>query len=166
MTFEFGIRDTHLIFSTPVKLSIDARDIPDGTTVDLLVKHASDTGFNTKGLMTYSSGSCLPDGSASHPATRGVVVGGKVEFYTCGASTFALGYVPDTDYPNNNVWTISPGSDGKTIIGGQFTTVGTTTMGRVARLAKEGWIDPTFTNPNVNNTVYTTAIQSDGKILI
>jgi hypothetical protein len=87
------------------------------------VKHEGDLSFNTKGLMTYENGSCLPDGSASHPATETIVVNGKIDFYTCGASTFAFGYVPKMDFPNNTVWTIANQSDGRTYIGGQFTAV-------------------------------------------
>ena len=40
LTFEFGISDTHLIFSEPVLLSVDTPTIPDGSMVDLLVLHA------------------------------------------------------------------------------------------------------------------------------
>jgi len=35
----------------------------------------------------------------------------------------------------------------------------------VARIGTGGMVDTTF-NPNVNNIVYATAIQADGKILI
>lgn len=52
MTFEFGIKDTHLIFSEPVRLSVDVEDAPDGTEFDLLVLHAGDINYNTTGLMT------------------------------------------------------------------------------------------------------------------
>ncbi len=134
ITFEFGIPNNHLIFSKPVYLSVDASDIPDGSWVDLLVLHAGDTDYNTSGLMTDPDGECLPDGTASKPANRAQVVGSQVAFYTCGASTFALGYVPARDLPNNNVYTLAPTSDNKVIIGGAFTTIGGVTMGRVARV--------------------------------
>jgi uncharacterized delta-60 repeat protein len=166
VSFEFGVADSHLTFSDPVLLSFDASDIPDGTPVNLYVKHAGDSTFTTHGLMVRDDGTCLPDGSASYPATQTTVQNKKVEFYTCGASTFALWYIPKTDYPNNTVWTISSQSDGKTYIGGQFTAVGTGVYTRFARLTKESFLDTTFSNPNVNNTVYTSVIQSDGKIII
>ena len=40
LTFEFGIEDTHLIFSEPVRLSVDTPDIPNGTEITLSVLHA------------------------------------------------------------------------------------------------------------------------------
>ncbi len=40
LTFEFGIENTHLIFSEPVRLSVDTPDIPDGTEITLSVLHA------------------------------------------------------------------------------------------------------------------------------
>ncbi len=68
---------------------------------------------------------------------------------------------------NNTVWTLTPYStDGKVIIGGAFTTVGGVTRTRVARVNTGGALDITFADPNVNNIVYASAIQSDGKILI
>ncbi len=166
ITFEFGIPGNHLIFSKPVLLSIDAWNIPDGSWVDLLVLHTWDTDYNTSGLMTDWNGECLPDGTASNPANRAKVVGSQVSFYTCGASTFALGYVPARDLPSSTVWTLAPTTDNKIIIGWAFTTVWWVTMGRVARVSTGGFLDTTFTNPNANNIVYATAIQSDNKIII
>ncbi len=166
ITFEFGIPGNHLIFSKPVLLSLDAGDIPDDSWVDLLVLHAWDTDYNTSWLMTDSNGECLPDWTATKPASRAKVIGSKISFYTCGASTFALGYVPARDLPNNTVWTLAPTADNKVIIGWAFTTVWWVTMGRVARVSTGGFLDTTFTNPNANNIVYASAIQSDGKILI
>ena len=164
--FEFGIPENHLIFSKPVRLSVNTTDIPDGAFVDLRVQHAGDADYNTSWLMIDPLGECLPDGTASIPATRAQVIGSQVSFYTCWASTFALGYVPARDLPNLTVSSLSSQSDGKVILGGNFTTVWGITMGRVARVSAIGTIDTTFTNPNVNNTVYATAIQPDGKILI
>lgn len=89
--------------------------------VDIYVLHAGDPDFNTSGLMTDSQGHCLSDGSASIPTNQAVVRDGKVTFYTCGASTFALGYIPTTDLPSATVWTTKTQSDGKIIIGGAFT---------------------------------------------
>lgn len=68
---------------------------------------------------------------------------------------------------NNDVQTISIQSDGKIIIGGQFTTFNGTTINRIARLDVNGAIDPTFViGAGSDNIVYTSAIQSDGKIII
>ena len=76
------------------------------------------------------------------------------------------------DYPfdpnaNNTVWSIAVQSDGKILIGGDFTTLnnGTITRNHIARLNPDGSVDTTF-DPNANGTVYSIAVQSDGKILI
>ena len=60
--------------------------------------------------------------------------------------------------------------DGKILVGGDFTTLGgggtgTTARHRIARLLPDGTLDATF-NPGANNTVWTLAIQPDGKIVV
>jgi uncharacterized delta-60 repeat protein len=67
---------------------------------------------------------------------------------------------------NNNVWSIATQSDGKILIGGQFTTIGGTARVSVARLNTDGTLDTGFVNLNVNSAVYKVVIQSDGKIVI
>ncbi|MBW8051212.1 MAG: T9SS type A sorting domain-containing protein [Cytophagales bacterium] len=68
---------------------------------------------------------------------------------------------------NSYVWTTSIQSDGKIIIGGNFTSYNGTAINRIARLNTDGTLDGTFTvGPGANNVVQTTSIQSDGKIII
>ncbi len=67
---------------------------------------------------------------------------------------------------NNLVTVVVVQSDGKTVIGGQFTSVGGVTRTRLARLNADGTLDTTFVDPNANNTVNAVAVQPDGKILI
>ena len=57
--------------------------------------------------------------------------------------------------------------DGKIIIGGQFTTYNGTGRNYIARLNADGTLDAGF-NPGTgaNNTIQTTALQGDGKIII
>src|SRR5450755_336324 len=55
--------------------------------------------------------------------------------------------------------------DGKTLIGGDFTTVLGVTRNRIARLNPDGTLDTAF-NPNANATVQSIAVQTDGKILV
>ena len=76
------------------------------------------------------------------------------------------GFNPGTG-ANLIVSAISVQSDGKVIIGGDFTSYNGTAINRIARLNANGTIDATF-NPGlgVNANVYSTAIQSDGKIII
>jgi uncharacterized delta-60 repeat protein len=68
---------------------------------------------------------------------------------------------------NNTVWTTSIQSDGKIIIGGNFTSYNRITRNSIARLNANGILDTSF-NPGTgaNSIVYTTSIQSDGKIII
>ena len=68
---------------------------------------------------------------------------------------------------NNVVLTTSIQSDGKIIIGGWFTSYNGIARNRIARLNTDGTLDATF-NPGTgaNSAVYTTSIQSDGKIII
>lgn len=65
------------------------------------------------------------------------------------------------------IYTIKMQTDGKVIIGGVFTFFNATARNRIARLNSDGSVDATFTpGTGANNTVFTSAIQSDGKIVI
>ncbi|MDA3894000.1 MAG: T9SS type A sorting domain-containing protein [Salinivirgaceae bacterium] len=68
---------------------------------------------------------------------------------------------------DNIIYTTAIQSDGKIIIGGDFTSYNGTARNHIARLNADGTLDATF-NPGfgANGIVYTTAIQSDGKIII
>jgi uncharacterized delta-60 repeat protein len=58
-------------------------------------------------------------------------------------------------------------SDGKVLIGGNFTSVAGVACNRVARLNANGSVDTTFvTSAGADDTVYDVAIQPDGKVLI
>ncbi|MCF8371341.1 MAG: T9SS type A sorting domain-containing protein [Bacteroidales bacterium] len=58
-------------------------------------------------------------------------------------------------------------SDGKIIIGGDFTSYNGTAINRIARLNADGSLDASFNmGTGADYGVYTTAIQSDGKIII
>lgn len=58
-------------------------------------------------------------------------------------------------------------ADGKILIGGHFTFVNGESRSRIARLNADGTLDLTFDPPGgANNTVYSLALQVDGKILI
>lgn len=61
--------------------------------------------------------------------------------------------------------------DGKIIIGGDFTAVGSTAMSGVARLNADGTLDTSFANPRITLTsslpvVNALALRADGKIVI
>lgn len=77
-------------------------------------------------------------------------------------STFNVG--SSVNYIVNS---ISIQSNEKIIIGGSFDTYNGFNANRIARLNTNGNIDTTFNHETgVNSTIYTTSIQSDGKILI
>src|SRR5690606_20274470 len=67
---------------------------------------------------------------------------------------------------NIQVLATSIQSDGKVIVGGYFTNYNGSFINRIARLNTDGSLDPTFVvGTGANNTVFTSAIQSDGKII-
>lgn len=88
--FDFGIPGKHLIFSFPVKITIDASHMSDGMALDLMTLHAWDTDFHTIWLSVDPSTGCNADGSATIPWSTVRVKNGKVVFYTCGASSFTM----------------------------------------------------------------------------
>src|SRR5204862_6818898 len=71
---------------------------------------------------------------------------------------------------NGTVQVVVVQPDGKILLGGDFTTLspnggGAVTRNRIARLNPDGTLDTAF-NPNASDTVYTIAVQADGKILV
>nr|WP_294859111.1 T9SS type A sorting domain-containing protein [uncultured Fluviicola sp.] len=68
---------------------------------------------------------------------------------------------------DGDILTISLQPDGKIIVGGEFMEVNIDVRKKIARLNSNGSIDQSFYAGNgVFGTVYTTAVQPDGKILI
>ena len=65
-------------------------------------------------------------------------------------------------------YSIAVQSDGKILIGGNFTAYNGASVGCIARLNADGTIDSTFNPPSssTNSVVYSIAVQGDGKILI
>ena len=68
---------------------------------------------------------------------------------------------------NSTVWSTLLQPDGKVILGGWFTSYNGTARSRIARLNSNGSLDASF-NPGTgpNSFVQTTALQSDGKIIV
>jgi uncharacterized delta-60 repeat protein len=68
---------------------------------------------------------------------------------------------------NNGVRTIQQQTDGKILVGGDFTSYKGVTENRIVRLNTDGSKDSSFnTGTGFNNTVWTIKQQSDGKILV
>jgi uncharacterized delta-60 repeat protein len=79
----------------------------------------------------------------------------------------------DTDFTitgsgfNNMITSISIQANGKIIVGGMFTYYSGTARNYIARLDANGSLDTSFNlDTELNNRVYSTAIQSDGKIVV
>ncbi len=69
---------------------------------------------------------------------------------------------------NSSVNSIAVQSDGKILVGGTFSganSIGGATRNYIARLSATTGLADSF-NPNANDTVYSIAVQSDGKILV
>ncbi|HVU22935.1 MAG TPA: putative Ig domain-containing protein [Opitutus sp.] len=74
----------------------------------------------------------------------------------------------DTDFRpdvNGRLRTLARQSDGKLLVGGNFTSVGGATHGGIVRLNTDGSVDSTF-KANIPGLVIAIAPQSDGKILV
>jgi uncharacterized delta-60 repeat protein len=76
-------------------------------------------------------------------------------------------FVPGATGANNSVSCLAIQSDGKIIIGGNFTDYNGTGRNRIARINANGSIDTTFDpGTGANGSILCLAIQSDGKIII
>jgi uncharacterized delta-60 repeat protein len=88
------------------------------------------------------------------------------EFYGYSSfSTLDTGYAASLDAVAIGVGGIVSQSDGKVVVGAQFTIANGVTRNRIARFNTDGTLDTGY-NPNANNIVRGLAIQSDGKIIV
>jgi uncharacterized delta-60 repeat protein len=105
-----------------------------------------------------------------------VLVGGSFVSFTGSTQNFLIRLnsdgSKDTSFNigngfNNAVWSTAIQSDGKILVGGQFTTFTGSTQNFLIRLNSDGSKDSTFNIGNgFNSDVYSIAIQSDGKVLV
>ena len=80
-------------------------------------------------------------------------------------TTITSGYYLGAGF-NGTVYAITLQSDGKILVGGDFTTYNGEFAGHIIRLNTDGSIDNSFTySSEFNGTVYAIAIQNDGKIV-
>ena len=66
---------------------------------------------------------------------------------------------------NSYVYSLALQTDGKILVGGQFSTLGGQGRNYIGRLNPDGTLDTSF-NPGASNLVYSLALQADGKILV
>ena len=96
------------------------------------------------------------------------IVGGVSRHYVARLNAdgrLDLSFTPGTG-PDSRVLNVLPVSEGKTIIGGLFTTFNGTNRAHLARLNSDGNLDLAF-NPGLgaNANVLAIALQSDGKVI-
>jgi uncharacterized delta-60 repeat protein len=179
LTFDPGTGANNYVMSTAVqndgKIIIGGYFTSyNGTTISSLAR------LNTDGSIdgTFNSGTG-PNNTVLSIAIQSdgkIIIGGWFTSYNGTARNYIArlnsnGSVDATFNPgtgaNSVIHAIAIQSDGKIVIGGEFTSYNGTARNRIVRLYSDGSIDATF-NPGTgaNNNVYSTAIQSDGKIII
>ncbi len=102
-------------------------------------------------------------------ATPGVFTNGLLTIIDDEALDLPAGSVDPTfdSHPNGFVNALGLQSDGKLVIGGDFTGVNGVSQNRVARLTVTGTLDPLFkVGLGANNKVHAIAVQPDNKIII
>jgi len=109
---------------------------------------------------------------------KGIVLGGNFTvtepnvIFSPSAIRLNTGGSSDTGFTvgtgfNSTVWSIAVQSDGKILVGGEFTAYNGTGINRIARLNSDGSLDTGFSvGTGFNSTVRSIAVQSDGKILV
>lgn len=105
-----------------------------------------------------------------------IMVGGNFTNYNGIASNRIILLNPDGSIDNSfeigsgfngNVLAIAIQSDGKLIIGGDFTTYNGNSVSKIVRLNSNGSIDTSFSiGTGFNNSIKSIAVQTDGKVLI
>ena len=131
---------------------------------------SAEDGFDPNANFPVLSLAVQPDGK--------IILGGYFTTLRGGAVTRnhiarvnADGSIDEGFDPNSNgtsgVSALALQSDGKILLGGDFTTLsgGTISRNYIARLSPDGEVDLAF-NPNANQVVESFTLQSDGKILI
>ena len=122
----------------------------------------------TTGIFTVSATGLIPAGDYFF---RAYATNANGTIYTNPVATFTAlpaGLVDAAYNPNvgsGQVTATAVQSDGKTIVGGTFTTVGGAAHANLARVNADGSVDATF-NPTVNSGTRAVAVQFDGKIVI
>lgn len=146
-----------------------------GTTLPVPWTQAGvlDTAFAGKtGTGLNGTGYCMtlqPDGKilvgGSFGAFNGTTCKNIVRLLSDGTidPTFTL-----STGPNSIVQAITVQADGRILIGGSFSQVGSVVRNRVARLNADGTLDPTFIVPTSGFEYDVTgiAVQSDGKVVV
>jgi len=144
--------------------SVNADPLIDGTGVTKITSAGTTGPFTVNaGGLTIATGYSF---NAYATNSLGTTYTGPVATFTTSATETGSpdpGYNPNVSGANALAMAAQP--DGKTIIGGEFTTVGGQPRANIARLNADGSVDPGFTAGTVG-PVYCVAVQADGKILL
>ncbi len=139
-----------------------------GNVAQLLANGAVDDGFNpgsgpngvVYSLVAQPDGKVLIGGAFS--SVNGAGRNFIARLSTNG--TVDQGFAPSPP-PDGIVRAIDLQSDGRILIGGEFTHVGGQSAGRIARLNPDGTLDPTFaTGAGANGVVFGIGAQADGRV--
>ncbi len=137
-------------------------------TVDTAFNANLGTGFGSvvQAISTQSDGKILVGGAFT--TLNGITRNRFVRLNTDGTVDTAFYTNLGTGF-NNSIRTLSIQSDGKILVGGDFTTLNGTTRNYLVRLNTDGTVDTSFyanLGTGFGSSVYMTSIQSDGKILV
>ena len=141
----------------------------DGTLDTTFVSNTG-TGGNAGGVESIaiqSDGKIILGGSFT--IWNGTTVNRIVRLNSNGTTDTAFTTNTGTGANTGTIQSIAIQSDGKILVGGAFTSWNGTAVGYIVRLESTGTRDTTFTTnigTGPNSTVYSIAIQSDGKILV
>ena len=156
--------------STVYSLAIqtDGKIVVGGAFGRLNVDGTRDTGFTPAANGAVENVLFQPDGKIVVAGTF-TSLGGQPR-HNIGRlnsdGTVDLGFNPGTDYL---VSSLALQADGRIVIGGVFTTLGGQPRSNLGRLNADGTLDPTLnqgTDASFNGTVYSVAVQTDGKIVV
>lgn len=122
------------------------------------------TGFNSEALSfgIQSDGKIVVGGAFT--SYNGTARNRIVRLNTDGSidGTFSVGAGFD-----NTVWAVTIQSDGKILVGGDFTTYSGSARNKIVRLNTNGSIDTTFVSAGtINGTVYDIGVQPDNKVVV
>ena len=121
-----------------------------------------------RSVAVQPDGKILLGGDFSFTTWNGVTVNRIVRLNSNGTRDTAFTTNTGTA-ANSSVELISVQPDGKILVGGQFTTWNGVTVNRIVRLNSDGTRDTAFTTnagTAANGTVWSIAVQPDGKILV
>ena len=145
------------------------------TSADSLTMAISDVDFDCYTLSAWQSGASNPEMMIEQPDGKIVYVG----YFTSYGATAANRIIRlNADFSVDDTFVYGTGfngdatalaiqSDGKLIVGGNFTSYNGTSRNRIVRLNSDGSLDTSFAiGTGFNATVWSVLVQSDGKIVV